>query len=146
MDTNTTRKFSPGLFGAILVCFFLPFITMSCGAQDVSLSGVQLATGLDIGQRRLDPNPLVDLALLAALIGLVIGFVRWRALSLLSMLLGLAGAALLWLLKALLDAEALQYGSMLRLRYDAGYWLSFVLFVAAAALNGVLFFGKRNEP
>lgn len=42
-----TRRFSPALFGIIVLCFLLPFLTVTCVDQEVlTLKGVDLVLGL----------------------------------------------------------------------------------------------------
>jgi hypothetical protein len=84
------KKVSSGLFGLAVIFFILPFITVSCGGQLVlTLNGVQLVTGTSAPtgfpndpDSRIDPEPLVQLTLLCALVGLVLSafgqFISWR--------------------------------------------------------------------
>ncbi|MBE9031318.1 hypothetical protein IQ266_16405 [filamentous cyanobacterium LEGE 11480] len=45
------NSISPALFGLVIICFFLPFTTVSCqNINFVTLSGFQLATGTQIEQ------------------------------------------------------------------------------------------------
>ncbi len=57
------KKFSPALFGVIILCFFLPFANLSCSGQTVmTLTGFQLITGTEysdqnmMGQNMFDQN------------------------------------------------------------------------------------------
>ncbi|MBE9031319.1 hypothetical protein IQ266_16410 [filamentous cyanobacterium LEGE 11480] len=44
-------KVSPSIFALIIICFFLPFTTVSCqNAKIATLSGFQVATGADVEQ------------------------------------------------------------------------------------------------
>jgi len=63
----------------VLVCFFLPWVTVSCSEQELAtLSGFDLATGteidLGVGSEEVDPDLLIFVVPLAALVvlGLVI--------------------------------------------------------------------------
>lgn len=86
-------KFSPALFLGVLICFLLPFASLSCGGQKLAtFSGIQLVLGVDasdvmsdqmaeLGQalgeapaqeEETSREPLAIVALLAALAGLVL--------------------------------------------------------------------------
>lgn len=44
-------KISPSIFALIIICFFLPFTTVSCQSTNIAtLSGFQVAVGADIDQ------------------------------------------------------------------------------------------------
>ena len=48
---SMTKKFSPAIFGIVLICFILPFVTVSCQGQKLAtLTGIQLITGTTIKQ------------------------------------------------------------------------------------------------
>lgn len=42
------RHVSPAAFGFVVLCFLLPFVTLSCPGGSFTFSGVQLATGTTI--------------------------------------------------------------------------------------------------
>jgi hypothetical protein len=142
------KKINRSLFGAILVCFFMPFLTLSCQSQDLmTLSGVQLGTGATMSQpslygsaqsRQIPAEPLATLVIIAAGTGLATTFVlKHRKDSIGSTAAGAAGAILLLILKSKIDGDILQQGqAMVRVRYEFGFWLAFLLFVAATGLNG----------
>lgn len=47
--TEHERKLRPALAAIILVCFFMPFLKVSCGGQPImQMSGFDLATGRDV--------------------------------------------------------------------------------------------------
>jgi hypothetical protein len=90
MDTQSiegqqtrTRRLPRVLTMAALVCFALPFLTVTCYG-DATVSGVQAATGIDLdpnddrGEAELvreeDPNAFVLVALAAAIAGLALAF------------------------------------------------------------------------
>jgi hypothetical protein len=112
-----------------LICFFLPWVQVSClGAKDSS-SGLDLARG---GDRALWLVPL--------LMGLVLvcGLVRvvWERLPALFALSGLAGGLVCAWLMFYERGQARPSSSFLATFWTAWYWLGWVatLVVAAAAL------------
>lgn len=81
------KKLSPALFGIALICFFLPFIEVSRQGQKIaSFTGLQLAVATEVQQqgffgtqrqpKRTDPEPFAILALLAAISGLGLSFLK----------------------------------------------------------------------
>jgi hypothetical protein len=74
------RKLSPALFATIVLCFFLPFVTVTCGGA-VTVTGVQAAMGLDRPaglEGESAPHLLALIALVATFAGLGFGLVRRR--------------------------------------------------------------------
>lgn len=49
---KTTKKISPVILGIALICFFLPWINVSCQGEKVgTFTGIKLVTGTTIEQR-----------------------------------------------------------------------------------------------
>lgn len=149
-------KISPAIFIAAILCFLFPFITVSCGGQRViTLSGVQLATGTTIDQpqisgpaqkKNVDPEPLVTLAALCAIIGLVLSVASSAKAALAPAISGGLGALFLLLLRAKMDDQIAKQGQgVLQVSYEAGYTLTLLLLVAGAASNGYVFFSQRAQ-
>lgn len=47
--TAKTRSYSPGLFGVIILCFLLPFVSLTCAGQRLfTLNGLDLVTGTTV--------------------------------------------------------------------------------------------------
>jgi hypothetical protein len=92
MDTQgsdgTVRRLPRILTTAALVCFALPFLTVTCYGE-TTVSGVQAATGIDIyptsgqGEQELvreeGPNGFALIALVAAVAGVTLSFGRARS-------------------------------------------------------------------
>ncbi len=146
------KKFSPAFYGVIILLFFLPFVNLSCSGQTImSLSGFQLVTGADYkannmfgdtstseakSDEKIDSQPLALFALLAAVIALAISFVKSRTMFLVNMVLSALGAVFLILLKINMDSDAkLSVQAVITLDYQFAYWLSIILFIAAAFIQ-----------
>lgn len=154
---DVARKLSPAAFALALICFFLPFVTFSCGGQKfASFSGIQLATGTTFqrpqafgssASQKIDPEPLAVLALLAALAGLGASFVKSKKGALGSTALAGLGVIVLLALKSKLDNDALsQGGGAIQVNYDAGFYLVMVCLLAAAGVSAsALLQGKRVQ-
>jgi len=150
-------KLSPGAFGFALLCFFLPFVTVSCQRQKVmSFTGVELVMGTTINQpqmfgpskvERVDPEPLAILAFLAGLAGLGLSFLKTQKSAVAPAIVAGAGAVCLLLLKSKFDSQILgKSGGMLQVDYDVGFWLVLVLYLAAVAMNGFVFVETIKGP
>ncbi|MBL7209075.1 MAG: zinc-ribbon domain-containing protein [Dehalococcoidia bacterium] len=151
VGSSQVKRFSPAIFAIALICFFLPFITVSCGGQKVAtLTGVQLVTGTAIEQpdlfgegqqaETLDGEPLAILAFLSAVAGLGLSFIKGRKIVIAPAISGVAGSILLLLLKSKIDNEILSEGAgMIQVEYGIGFWLTILVFLSAAGLNGFLF-------
>lgn len=149
-------KVSPALFIVTTLCFLFPFVTVSCNGQKVAtFSGVQLATGTTVEQpqvfgppqkKSVGAEPLATVAGLCALAGLVLSFLGIR-LAIAPAISGSVGALLLLLLQSKLNSDMTkQAQGMFRLDWEAGYVLSLVFFIAAAAWSFYLFFQGRKLP
>src|ERR1051326_4250918 len=101
-------KVSPVLFLVTVLCFLLPFVTVSCNGQKIaSLSGTELAFGSNIEQpqmfgggtarRHLDAEPVATIAFLCAIAGIAVGFLVAR-MPLVSALVGAVGTFFLLIL------------------------------------------------
>lgn len=148
---------SRGFVGLILACFFLPFITLSCGGEKISLSGVQVIRGADIDEstpgKEVSSDAVATTAYALAFAGFFATLISRRFL-IFALLSGL-GALTMLIYKWRLD-DALANGSasegvvtgVVAVQYRAGYWLAFLLFIASAAWNSYLYWQKRqvNPP
>lgn len=152
---GVAKKLPPSAFILALICFFLPFVTFSCGGQKfATFSGIQLATGTTLQRpqafgpstsQKVDPEPLAVLALLVTLVGLGASFVKGKKGAVASTALAGFGVILILALKSKLDNEALsQAGGTIQVNYEAGFYLVRLFLLAAAGASAyALFQGKR---
>ncbi|MBM7866050.1 hypothetical protein GTO89_06155 [Heliobacterium gestii] len=152
------RKVSPALFGLILICFLLPFVTVSCqGHEVVTLTEMQFATGSTIESpdlmtgknqsEKIDANPFATGALVVTVAGLAVCFVRLRSKHMLTAGLAVVGLALNLFLKNSIDNEILKKGSgMLQLSYGFGFYGSLLLYLAAIGAGVFLLRSDRPGP
>lgn len=153
---NVAKKFSPAIFGFVIICFFLPFIDITCSGQKIeTLTGIQLVTGTTIerpslfGERekveKVEGELLAILAFFSAVVGLGLSFLKSLKSSIAPAIAGVSGSILLLLLKAKLDNDMLREGlRMLRIEYAIGFWLTFLLFLFAAGWNWFLFLRRKK--
>lgn len=143
---NQSNKLSLSTYGLILVCFFLPFVTVSCqGHEVVTLSGVQLVTGSTVESpdffgkgksERIPAEPVAVFTLLCAIAGLAASSMKGRTGIGAAATTAIVGLILLLLLKARFDSSLLEKGGgMFVLNYRAGFWLMLLLFICAAGIN-----------
>lgn len=136
-----TSKVSPALFGIIILCFVLPFVSVSCGGTEIfQLSGMDFLKGMSDQGQSMDPNPLAIIALIAAVIGLCIGFSGKKAANIGSAVLGFIGFASGIALKVTFDSRVAEEGASTS--WQIGYFLMLILFGAAVIYNIV---NSRNS-
>ncbi len=136
---NRSMKITPALLCFAVFCFFLPFISVSCGGQKLmSFTGIQLATGPTYQQptmfgpaqtKKIDPEPLVYLALGAGIIGALLGFIDGKPGQMFAGVCGTAGLVMLIMLKFKLDSD-LAKQPVLQINYETGYWGAGFLYLA----------------
>lgn len=150
------RKLTPALFGFALVCFFMPFVSVSCQSQTLgSFTGIQLVTGTTVEQptmfgprqtQRVGGEPLALLAFLCGLAGLGLGFVKGRPGAVGAAAAGGLGVLLFLLLKSKVDGDVMSQGrGLLQLDWGAGFWLSLLCYLAAAFISVYALKQSRSE-
>ncbi|TVQ55205.1 MAG: hypothetical protein EA366_11135 [Spirulina sp. DLM2.Bin59] len=155
------KRISASMFVIILLCFFFPFVTVSCGNTQVAeLSGIQLVTGSKVetpefaGGEEIEtvrPNTQALVALAAAGVGLGTSFLKFHRSVLVTAGSGALGTIMLLSLKSGIDKSLLERGAGfaglagLRVTYGLGFWGSLLLFIAAAAFNIWLFLDKKDQ-
>jgi len=133
------------LFVGSLLCFFLPFLTVSCGGQKIfTLSGQQMATGTTFSEpqpfgppksQKIDPNPFASVALLCAVAGVALSLVGTK-LAAAGAVSGAAGAVSLGVMASRLDGEIQSATQgMGQANVEVGFSLTMFLMLAATAWN-----------
>lgn len=142
------------IFVGTLLCFFLPFATVSCGGMKLfTLTGQQLATGTAVTQpqlfgapqtKRTDPDPFAAFAGVCALAGIALSLVGRKMANVTAVSAG-AGALSLLVMRFRLDAaiqkQSQGAGSV---HYDSGFTMVLLLFITAAAWNAFQFMQSRR--
>jgi hypothetical protein len=167
IHTAMFKKISASMFALILICFFLPFMSLSCQGKDiVTMTGLQMATGVEIA------NPAATLGgslgnaasaakpqKIAGSVPMGIAFVTAAAGLAATLLLkdrfqkslvpGVAsgiGAIILLFVKSGADSEVMKQGSgMIQVSYGIGFYLALLLFIANAGVNGYQFMEERKQ-
>jgi len=153
---NGLRRMSPAIFALALICFFLPFVEMSCQGQKIlTLTGIQLATGTTIAQpaafgqaqtRRVSGEPSAVVALLSAIVGLGLSFLKNGKAPIGPAIAGGLGLVTLLLLKSKMDGDILREGGgMIQVEYAVGFWTTFILYASALALNAFLLMQTKRK-
>jgi hypothetical protein len=162
------KKISASMFALILICFFLPFVSISCQGKDImNMSGLQMATGFEMqspaaglgtypGMSSLSKTPAqkipstlsAGLAFCCAAVGLATTLLlknRQQRYLIPAISGGLGFLLLLWL-KAGTDDSVLKQGSgMIQVNYGPGFWLAFLLFLGATGLNGYQYMEEKKN-
>jgi len=140
------KRLSPAIFGIALICFFLPWVNVSCQGQKVAtFSGIHLVTGTTVEQpqmfgpaeeRKIGGETLAILVLLSACAGLALSFLKDKKGVMGSAVTGGMGVIFLLFLKSKLDNDILrETGGMSQLDYGAGFYLALLLFLSAIGVN-----------
>ena len=159
---KSPKKFSPVVYGIIIFCFLLPFVKVSCQNQKIAeVSGIQLITGFKIEQpsmfeekfeekkeERVNPQPLIIIPFICALIGFCFSFVRKRKISIIPGIGNIIGMISLFIFKSKMDTEALKGGGLIQVNYGIGYWLVLLFFIFMIIIEGIFIFqkGKVHVP
>lgn len=142
------------LFVGSALCFFLPFVTVSCGGvKAFTLSGQQLATGTTLTQpqpfgppqtQKVDADPFAVVAALCALTGIVLSLIG-RRIATATAISGGAGGISLLIMRSRLDGQLQTQGQgVVTAAYETGYTLALLLLIAGAAWNVYLFLQTRR--
>jgi hypothetical protein len=132
------------VFFGTLLCFFLPFVTVSCNGKDVfAVTGQQLVTGTSghhasaegPEKPKISPNPFAAAAVLSAVLGLILSSVGRRMIRSVAMS-GAVGTASLAAMKVQLDYQIhKQAMGMAQNNYQVGYFLALLLMFIGAGWN-----------
>lgn len=159
------RVISPALFGLIIICFFLPWVNVSCQNYKIAnISGMQFVTGTSLEepqmfkqqfgtqnipqkptkQEKIKPQLYVILALICVITGLVLSFVKGKLGALTTSIAGVVGFIFVILQKFKLENELVQKSQgLIKLDYLLGFYLTLILFLSAIAINIYSFFQKE---
>ena len=151
---DASRPLSLGLFVLVLLCFLLPFARISCNKQMVvQATGYEVAFGKEIPAqpdstggkqtwegRPARPDLLAIFCLVATLVGIGLVMVKGRRGAIIR-------AIFSWhcLLLVLVLWGELSLRVSAQLKMLAGFWVTFVLFAAACAVNLLFIRRLRSE-
>ena len=143
------------LFVGSSLCFFFPFVTVSCGGVKVfTLSGQQLATGTSIEvpqafgpskTQRIDADPFAAVAGLCALAGVALSLVGTR-LAAAGAVSGAAGVISLGVMASRMEGQVQKATQGLgSTNQEIGFTLTISLLIAATAWNIYLLAQKMRR-
>lgn len=130
------------LFAGTLLCFFLPFVTVSCqGMKIYSFTGQQLATGTTMSQpqmfgpprtQKVEPNAFAAVAFLCSAAGVILCLVGRRMIRPVAVVASVGSASLL-AMKVQLDHEIQKQGmGAAENNYHFGFFMALLLMLASA--------------
>jgi lysylphosphatidylglycerol synthetase-like protein (DUF2156 family) len=143
---ETLKKFSPVVFGIVLICFMLPWINLSCeGHNPAAFSGIQLVTGTTVEQQnqKVKSEPLAVAVLVLTILGFALSLLKDKKSSIIPGIIGAAAFTLLLMLKSKIDTDA--SNQSIQVQYAIGFWLVLVLLIGAIVLNGYLYFYSKKQ-
>jgi cell division protein FtsX len=134
------KYITPSLYGIIIICFFLPFVIVSCeGKMIQEFTGMQMAVGTTVqtfsGSHRVNPDPCASIALIITIIGLILGL-SGKGREILLTAASAIGVIMLLLVRSNVVKEMTKQGmQMLNIEFGAAYYISIILFLIAALFN-----------
>lgn len=134
-DMDRIRKVSVSAAIFVLICFFLPWVQVSCLGVKESASGLDLARG---GDRHLWFVPLFMLAII------FLGTARfiWKRTPAIFTLAGIAGGALsAWLMYG----EQQEADTLIAAQWTAWFWLAITASIGIA-VAALLFYTRQSRP
>jgi hypothetical protein len=140
------KKISPAIFGLALICFFLPWTTVSCQQQKaITFTGIQLVTGTTVKQPQLfgvkqskevrgESHAVIAMILVVA--GFIVSIIPGSVARVASALAGGITAILLLMLKAKIDSDILREGGgLIQINYEIGFYLTLLLSLSTIAMS-----------
>ncbi len=150
------KKISPVPFAVMLICFFLPWLNLTCdGKHYTSFTGMELVTGTKVEQqsmygtgkyKKVDPEPMAIVALALAIIGIVFSFIKKSGFNLAAGITGIATFIVLLILKSTVEKEIFdQVGRGVEVIWLFGFWFTLIISLIAAALNVLFYLRSKKE-
>ena len=140
-------------FGAIIVCFLLPFVTVSCErVNPVTFTGLNLVFGTTIDGQSVPPDVLVVISFVCAIAGIFISMkINPARREKLSALAAMVGALILIAFKIDVDGrltlmpgvQIREGGVSVHVEWGLGFYLVLLGFVGAGIAN-MVYLGKSN--
>ena len=111
----------------IVICFFLPFITLSCSGSGVQMSGYDMATGIDVYSQQVPGDVLYFVFPVLGIIALGGSFLRVGEARITYFVTSLVGLGFmlertLYWQRTVTDTSR-QQGVLITLTYEIGWWL-----------------------
>jgi len=139
----------------VIVCFFLPWVLVSCGTQSVmTLSGWQMAVGVQqqtlLGsQQVVEPDPILFLTPLAALGCLVVLYLAWirgtsRGYAIATIVATIAGFLPVVLKYLAVRSRMQEAGGLFTVKTQYGLWGTF-LGLGAILIGGLLDLAQSGQ-
>lgn len=141
------------MFIGSTLCFFFPFVTVSCGGvKAFTLTGQQLATGTTLREpqpfgppqtQKIDPDLFAAVTGLCAIGGVGLSLIGRRLAGATAATGGVGAVSLLVMRFRLDDQLQKQAGGMASATYETGFTVAVLLLIAGAVWNAYLF---RQNP
>ena len=154
MDAKKLRTGIKLFFLIAMICFFFPFVMVSCSGESVEATGFELATNISMHEEiEFDeedkPNPYLIAGLACGLIGLGVawGIMEHDKKALISGGLALTGAAFLWLFRSTFwdFYELTGYEGQVVVEFRWGWVLSVVAYIGSAGLSFLSYWGNVSD-
>lgn len=154
MNTNNLKRGIKLLFLAAMVCFFFPFVMVSCSGESVEATGFELATNISMHEEiKFDdedtPNPYLIAGFICGLLGFGIAWkiTKHDKKALVSGCFAAAGAAFLLLFRSTFwdFYELTGYKGRVTVEFRWGWMLSLVAYIGAAGVSLLSYLGNMSD-
>lgn len=137
------KKINLGLFILALICFLLPFTTVSCGGEKIArLSGLNVAFGSRIEGQRYGGSVLAIFILLLIICGIALYFWNDAKEIFATALVGILGTFFMLILGGGMNGKVKKMSDGLASsKLNLGYYLVLILFIAVAAYQVYIIYG-----
>jgi len=148
------KLFSSGFFGLAILCFCLPWVTVSCQQQKIStFTGIQMVMGTEVAEpgsgmfggptkkKQVEPNALAVVAVVTAVAAFFISLIAGGA----STVPAVIGVLVAFALKSNIDQDIVKHGQgLLNVTYESGFW-AYVLLLICGSLSNLIPSGTASE-
>ncbi len=140
-QTVNYRHISPAMFLIALFCLFMPFASFSCGGQEITVRGLELATGKEFMGERIEGSGWAVFFILVLLSGLCLSFWKDQRKYLFSIIAAVAALFTLIGISVGISNEMSGYDMMglVGYRLRSGYYLMLISILVAGGINVIYF-------
>ncbi len=148
-------KLSPVLFVIVILSFFLPFLNISCGGNQVySFSGFKTAFGTTVTQdqgfgysrsEKVNGDGVAVAVFAVAVLGLLLSFLKSSNGKIINAVISGAGSVLMIIFPIESSSRIFKEApSYVQVSYGAGYYLALIFFILALAYNIYVIYSKQK--
>jgi len=140
-DVRVSRSFLCSIF----ILLFFPFVTFSCGNQEVGLTGSQMLTGATVMDEEVPPQDEIIILAFSTVVGLAISFLKNKWGRIAPIILALIGIASLFFMMNRYNDAIRESIVRVEVTFEVGFWLSMMALVGGVISNVLSLWPKEND-